>query len=64
MLNTLSRITKIDKQIIKQCIWFVESGYNIRKPSTIESSKLYEERSEWRKLEYYLDDVRSDLINN
>jgi hypothetical protein len=64
MLNTLSRITKIDKQIIKQCIWFVESGYNIRKPFTIESSKLYEERSEWRKIECYLDDIRSDLINN
>jgi hypothetical protein len=64
MLNTLSRITKIDKQIIKQCIWFVESGYNIRKPSTIESSKLYEERSEWRKIECYLDDVRSVLINS
>ena len=64
MLNTLSRITKLDKQIIKECIWFVESGYNIRKTLTIESSKLYEERSEWRKIECYLDDVRNDLINS
>jgi hypothetical protein len=64
MLNTLSRITKVDKQIIKECIWFVESGYNIRKSLTIESSKLYEERSEWRKIECYIDDVRNELINN
>jgi hypothetical protein len=63
MLNILSRITKLDKQIIKECIWFVESGYNIRKPLTIESSKLYEERNDWRKIECHLDDVRSDIIN-
>ncbi len=63
MLNILSRITKIDKQIIKECIWFVESGYNVRKPLTIECSKSYEERSEWKKIECCLDDVRSDIIN-
>jgi hypothetical protein len=63
MLTTLSRITKIEKEIIKKCIWFVESGYNIRKCETIESSKLYEERMEWRKIECYLDDIRNDLIN-
>jgi hypothetical protein len=63
MLTTLSRITKIDKQIIKDCIWFVESGYNIRKCETIKSSKLYEERSEWRKIECFLDDIRNDFIN-
>jgi len=62
MLPTLSRITKIDKQIIKECIWFVESGYNSRKPLTIENSKLYEERSEWKKIECCLDDVRNELI--
>jgi hypothetical protein len=64
MLNTLSKITKIDKQIIKECIWFVESGYNIRKCETIKSSKMYEERREWKKIECYLDDIRNELINN
>lgn len=63
MLYSLSKLTQLDREIIKKCIWFVESGYNIRKCETIESSKLYEERSEWRKIEHYLDDVRSDLIN-
>lgn len=63
MLHTLSKRTQIDKDTIKKCIWFVESGYNIRKCETMENSKLYEERSEWRKIECYLDDIRSNLIN-
>lgn len=62
MLNTLNRYTYIDKDTIKMCIWFVESGYNVRKPDTQESSKEYEERSEWKKIEKYLEDVRCDLI--
>jgi hypothetical protein len=64
MLNTISRITKIDKHIVKECIWFVESGYNVRKPLTIENSLLYEKRNEWRKIECYLDDVRNDIITS
>jgi hypothetical protein len=62
MLNTLNRITYIDKETIKKCIWFVESGYNVRKNDTILSSKEYEERNEWKKIEKHMDDVRCDLI--
>ena len=40
MLNTLNRITYIDKETIKKCIWFVESGYNVRKYDTIYNSKI------------------------
>jgi hypothetical protein len=62
MLNTLNRITYIDKETIKMSIWFVESGYNVRKPDTKESSRIYEERNEWKKIEKYLEDVRCELI--
>jgi len=63
ILNTLSKITNIDKDTIKMCIWFVESGYNSRKYDTIKNSKMYEERKEWKIIEKYLDDIRSDIIN-
>jgi hypothetical protein len=62
MLNILNKITHINKETIKMCIWFVESGYNVRKPETQESSKEYEERMEWKKIEKHLEDVRCDLI--
>ena len=62
MLVILSRMTEINKDLIKEFIWFIESGYNIRKPFTIESSKLYEERREWRKILIYLDDIREEMI--
>jgi hypothetical protein len=61
MLTILSRMTEINKDLIKEFIWFTESGYNIRKPFTIESSKLYEERREWRKIQICLDDLREEL---
>jgi hypothetical protein len=62
MLNILNKLTFINRETIKMCIWFVESGYNIRKPDTQASSKEYEERNEWKKIEKYLEDVRCDLI--
>jgi hypothetical protein len=62
MLNILNKLTFINKETIKHCIWFVESGYNIRKPDTQASSKEYEERNEWKKIEKYLENVRCDLI--
>jgi hypothetical protein len=63
LLNILSKITLIDKNVIKELIWFVESGYNIRKPFTIESSKQYEKKIEWKKISSCLDIVREELIN-
>ena len=63
MLTILNKLTHIDRDTIKMCIWFAESGYNIRKLETIETSKIYKERNDWKKIETYLDDVRSELIN-
>jgi hypothetical protein len=62
MLTFLSKMTEMNKDLIKEFIWFVESAYNIRKPCTIETSKIYEERKEWKKIQKYLDDVREELI--
>jgi len=62
MLTLLSKMTEMNKDLIKEFIWFVESAYNIRKPFTIETSKIYEERKEWTKIQKYLDDVREELI--
>jgi len=62
MLTILSRMTQLNKDLIKEFIWFAESGYNIRKHFTIDSSKKYIERREWLKICSCLDSVREDLI--
>ncbi len=64
MLNMLSKITFLNKDIIKQHIWFVESGYNYRKLETQESSKCYEANIEWKKIEKYLEETRYLLIKD
>ena len=58
----LNLINYCMKDLIKEFIWFVESAYNIRKPFTIETSKIYEERKEWKIIQKYLDDVREEVI--
>lgn len=63
MLNMLNKLTYVSKETIKQFIWFVESGYNVRKHDTILTSKKYEERNEWKKIEKHLEDIRCNLIN-
>ena len=62
MLPILSRMTQLEKDLIKEFIWYAESGYNIRKPFTLESSKIYTERREWSRISSCLDSVREDLI--
>ena len=62
MLSMLSKLTFIDKETIKMFIWHIESGYNVRKLTTQELSNDYKEKSEWIKIEKYLEQVRCDLI--
>jgi len=62
MLPILSRMTQLEKDLIKEFIWYAESGYNIRKPFTLESSKKYIERREWHRISSCLESVREDLI--
>jgi len=62
MLSILNKLTFINKDTIKMFIWNVESGYNVRKPYTQESSKEYEEKFEWKKIEKHIEHVRCNLI--
>lgn len=48
MLQTLVKQTNLDNNDIKQFIWFVESGVNIRKPITIEKSREYSTNENWK----------------
>jgi hypothetical protein len=62
MLHTLNKLTHIDKDTIKKCIWFVESGYNVRKPETQVASEQYACSVEWKKIEKHLEDVRYQML--
>jgi hypothetical protein len=62
MLGMLSRMTMVNKEKVKEFIWNVESGYNIRKQETIDQSKMYEDRNEWKKIEKCIEDVRCELV--
>lgn len=62
MLTMLSKMVALDRDTIKEFIWFAESGYNVRKHDTIVSSVNYEERFEWKKIEKHLETVRIQMI--
>jgi hypothetical protein len=48
MLQTLVKQTNLDNNDIKQFIWFVESGVNIRKQITIDQSREYSTNENWK----------------
>lgn len=41
MLNEIEKKTKVSKERVKELIWNVYSGVNLRKPETIRNSKMY-----------------------
>lgn len=49
----------INPRTIKETIWFAESGYNIRKPSTIENSEKFKKSFHWNFIKQYVDQYRS-----
>ena len=63
MITSIHKITGIDKQMIKECIWFAESGYNCRKQYTIETAKKYKEKREYVAIAIHLNNVRGSLFN-
>jgi hypothetical protein len=63
MLTMLEKQTNIDKQIIKECIWFVESGLNIRKQNTIDNSELYKNEY-WNIIKSKINNVRQLMLIN
>jgi hypothetical protein len=62
MLSILNKKTGIEKDTIKMCIWFAESGYNVRKIETQEHSSEYKEKYIWKNIEIYLEEVRCNMI--
>ena len=48
MLQILVKQTHLDNNDIKEFIWFVESGVNIRKPITIDKSREYSTNENWK----------------
>jgi hypothetical protein len=61
MLTSIHKMTGIDKQLIKECIWFSESGYNNRKQYTIEMAEKYREKKEYIAIAKHLNNVRCCL---
>ena len=63
MLTSIHKMTGIDKQLIKECIWFSESGYNSRKQYTIEMAEKYKEKKEYIAIAKHLNNVRLHLYD-
>jgi hypothetical protein len=64
MLTILEKQTNIDKMTLKKCIWFAESGINIRKQYTIENAERHISASNWNLIKHKLSIVRERLTNN
>jgi hypothetical protein len=62
LLTQLQKRTQIDQEIIQSCIWFAESGVNVRKPLTLQQSEEYRQKPEWKKIEPHLDSLRESLV--
>jgi hypothetical protein len=64
MITNLVKLTNLDNNDIKQYIWFVESGVNLRKPETIEKSREYAEKKYWKIIKSKLPRVRYNLMQS
>jgi len=58
MLEAIHKKTRIDKTFIKTCIWFAESGFNVRKQYTIDLSEEYKNKREYHLLVPHLEQFR------
>lgn len=64
MLYILERKTGIPRDDIKNLIWNVESGLNVRKKDTVLKSVHYEQTQEWKEISKYIDEVRLHIISS
>jgi len=62
LLTQLQKRTGLEQDLIQSCIWFAESGVNVRKPLTLEQSEEYQQKPEWKKIEQHLDELRRRLV--
>ena len=58
MISFIRKKTSIDEQLIRDCIWFAESAYNIRKPHTMEASAVYKSNPMYLRIVPYLNKAR------
>jgi hypothetical protein len=63
LLAMIQQKTKLDQERIKTFIWHVESGVNVRKSTTLEQARAYQERWEWRVISKFLDAIRRQLVS-
>ena len=62
IISNLVKQTNLDNNDIKEFIWFVDSGLNIRKPETIEKSREYSDKEYWKNIKSKLPRVRYSII--
>lgn len=62
LLTQLQKRTGLAQDVIQSCIWFAESGVNVRKPLTLQQSEEYQQTPEWKKIELHLDGIRESLV--
>lgn len=62
ILSILERKTHIPRKILKQNIWFVESGVNLRKNETIVKSKSMSRYKEWKLIKPSLEQERKSIL--
>jgi hypothetical protein len=64
MIPTLVKLTNLDNNDIKEYIWYIESGINIRKPITYEKFKEYSVKKEWQIIKSKLPRIRYNIIQS
>jgi len=62
LLTRLQNKTQLDPTIIKEMIWYAESGVNVRKQETLDQSEEYQQKEEWRLISNDIDTIRMELI--
>lgn len=62
MVTALCKRTGFDSDTIKRFIWTVDSGYNYRKPDTIEDSRVHSVEPTWVRLAQHLTIVRQSFL--
>jgi hypothetical protein len=62
LLSALHKKTGLEKSLIKEMIWYAESGVNVRKQETLDQSEEYQEKEEWGLISNHIDTIRMELI--
>lgn len=62
ILSLISDELNITSKIVKQYIWNVESGFNLRKPETIIESKKLEVHFMWKQIARVLAGIRKNIL--